>query len=388
MKDDEYCKTIAKSAKNWRRQNIFALQEIDRMANTVHPAHISMLRDLEKSMVGFRIMQEQIRALSASIPRIEPILGQTIREANLQMSDVLMSLRPYQDFTIRLQEDQRRWAESLKASIGALSQVTGIATIIGRDFSLIANSALFAQQSVARINFQAIDEAAKIGDHSREALYQPLREMADSYHSLWSAFRIDSQMIFSVPSMVITIPSIEMYLATHQAEVSTTKAEIMPDEEKFLAQIEPNKQHMYKIIASIDERLIPLYEGAINAIESDNVDHVRHATTSLRELFTQILLKLAPDEAFFDWDKDNSYQNNGRPTRKGRLLYISRNINYDSFTTFVDRDVSVALSFLDLLQKGTHAIEKPYDERQMKALLIRFEHLIDFIIRISRDAQR
>ena len=137
MKDDEYYKTIAKFAENWRRQNLFALQEIDRMANTVQPAHISMLRNLEMSMVDFKIMQKQIRALSASIPRIEPILGQTIREANLQMSDVLMSLRPYQDFTIRLQEDQRRWAESLKASIGALSQVTGIATIIGRDFSLI-----------------------------------------------------------------------------------------------------------------------------------------------------------------------------------------------------------------------------------------------------------
>ena len=185
--------------------------------------------------------------------------------------------------------------------------------------------------------------------------------------------------------MVITIPSIEMYLATHQVEVSTIEAEIMPDEEKFLAQIKPNKQHMHKIIASIDVRLIPLYEGAINAIASDNVDHVRHATISLRELFTQILLELAPDKAFFEWDKYKSYRNNGRPTRKGRLLYICRNINYDSFTTFVDRDVSVALSFLDLLQKGTHAIEKPYDKRQMKALLIRFEHLIDFIIRISRD---
>ena len=233
MKDDEYYKIIAKTAENWRRQNIFAVQDIARMVNTVQPAHISMLRDLEKSMVDFRTMQEQIRALSASIPRIELTIGQTIREANLQMSDVLVSLRPYQDFAIRLQGDQRRWAESLKASIGASSQVTGIATMIGRDFSLIANSALFAQQSVTRINFQAIEEAAKIGDHAREALYQPLREMADSYHSLWSAFRIDSQMIFSVPSMVITIPSIEMYLATHQAEVSTIEAEIMIDEEKF-----------------------------------------------------------------------------------------------------------------------------------------------------------
>ncbi|MCK4828860.1 hypothetical protein KA005_74740 [bacterium] len=117
MKDDEYYKTITKAAENWRRQNIFALQEIGRIPNTVQPAHISMLRDLDKSMVGFGIMQEQIRTLSASIPRIEPALGQSIREANLKMSAVLVSLKPYQDFARRLQEDQRRWAESLKASI-------------------------------------------------------------------------------------------------------------------------------------------------------------------------------------------------------------------------------------------------------------------------------
>lgn len=142
---------------------------------------------------------------------------------------------------------------------------------------------------------------------------------------------------------------------------------------------------MHKTIAAIDEGLIPFYEGAITAIASDNVDRVRHATISLRELFTQILHKLAPDEAFFEWNHDNSNLYNGRPTRKGRLLYICRTINYDPFTTFVDRDISVALMFLDLLQKGTHTIEKPYDERQMKALLIRFECLIDFIIRMSRD---
>lgn len=384
MKDDEYYKTISKTAENWRRQNIFALQEIGHVANTVQPA-VNMLRDLERSMVDFRSMQEQIRALSTSIPRSDPIIGLTIRDANLQISDVLVSLRPYQDFTIRLQEDQRKWAESLKASIGTLSQVTGIATIIERDFSLIANSTIFAQQSVARINLQAIEDVVKIENHVREVLYQPLREMADSYHSLWSAFRIDSQMIFSVPSMVITMPSVEMYLATHQTEVSIVEAEIMADEEQFLAQIELNKPHMDKIITSVDERLIPLYQGAINAIASDNIDNVRHATTSLRELVTQILHKLAPDEDFFDWDKDNLYRYDGRPTRKGRLLYICRNINSDSFATFVDRDVAGALSFLDLLQKGTHAIEKPYDERQMKALLIRFEHLIDFIIRISED---
>lgn len=385
MRDDEYYKAIAKTAENWRRQNIFALQEIARGATRVQPAYISMLRDLEKSMVGFRTMQEQIRSLGASIPRIEPALGQSIREANLQMSAVLASLKPYQDFAKRLQEDQRRWAESLKASIGALSQVAGVAAMIRRDFLLMASSALFAQQSVARINFEAIGVVAKIADHMRAALCQPLLEMADSYCFLWDAFRVDSQKFFSVPLVVTKAPSIEMYVAVHQAEVSTIETEVLPEEEEFLAEIEPSVQHMRELIASIDVQLLPLYEGAIDAIASNNVDRVRHATTSLRELFTHMLHKLAPDDAFFKWNQDESNLYNGRPKRKGRLLYICRKINYGPFTTFVDWDISAALMFLDFLQRGTHAIEKPYDERQMKALLIRMECLLDFIIRISRD---
>ncbi len=385
MRGDEYYKAIAKAAEDWRRQNIFVFQEIARVAKTVQPAYISMLRDLEKSMVGFRTMQEQIRTLSASIPRIEPALGQSIREANLKMSAVLVSLKPYQDFARRLQEDQRRWAESLKASIGALSQVPGIAAMIRRDFSVMASSALFAQQSVARINFQAIGEVAKIADYMRAALCQPLLEMADSYRSLWDAFRVGSQKLFSVPLVVTKTPSIEMYLAVHQAEVSTIEAEVLPEEEEFLTEIEPSVQHIRGLIASIDVQLLPLYQGAIDAIASNNVDRVRHATTSLRELFTHILHKLAPDDTFFRWNQDESNLYNGRPTRKGRLLYICRNISYGPFITFVDRDISAALMFLDLLQKGTHAIEKPYDERQMKALLIRMECLLDFIIRISQD---
>jgi len=385
MKDDEYYNAIAKAAGDWRRQNISGLQEIARVAKTIQLPYVSMLKDLERSMGHFRTMQEQICSLSASIRPIEFALGRNVREANLQMSAVLVSLRPYQDIVKQIQEDQRRWAQSLRVSIGVLSQAAGIAAAIRRDFSLMASAALFAQQSVARINFQALGEVAKIADHARADLCQPLLEMADSYRSLWDMFRTDSQKLFSVPLVVSKAPSIEIYLAAHQAEMSTIEAEVLPEEEGFLAEIEPSVQHMYEVIASIDERLIPLYEGASNAIASNNVDRARHATTSLRELFTQILHKLAPDKAFFEWNQDESNLDDGRPTRKGRLLYLCRKVNYDTFTTFIDRDIKAALTFLDLLNKGTHEIEKPYNERQLKALLIRMECLLDFIIRISWD---
>ena len=166
--------------------------------------------------------------------------------------------------------------------------------------------------------------------------------------------------------------------------MSTIEVKVLPDDEEFLTEIEPSVQHMVDVIASIDVQLLPMYQGAIDAITSNNVDHVRHATTSLRELFTQILHKLAPDEAFFKWNQDELNLYNGRPTRKGRLLYICRNINCDPFKAFVDQDILAALAFLDLVQKGTHAKKKPFNERQLKALLIRMESLLDFIIRTSQ----
>lgn len=385
MQDDEYYKAIAKVAEDWRRQNAFTLQKIARMDKTIQPAYIRMLKDLESSMVGFKGMQEQIRALSESIRPIKSALELNVLKANLQMSAVLVSLKPYEDIAKQFQEDQRRWAESLRASIGALSQPVDIATALRRDFSLMMSSTLFAQQLVARINFRAIGEAINIAHHLRAALYQPLIEMANSYRHLWDTFRINFQRVFSVPLVVTKAPSSEMYLAAHQAVVSTKEAEVLPEEEEFLAEIEPSKQYMRELFASIDVKLLPLYQGAIDAIASRNIDKVRHATISLRELFTHILHKLAPDGAFFEWNEDESNLSNGRPTREGRIIYICRNINYGAFITFVQRDISAAVAFLDLLQKGTHAIEKPYDDRQLKALLIRIECLLDFIIRISRD---
>jgi len=384
MRDDEYYKAIAKVAEDWRRQNAFTLQKIARMAKTIQPAYIRMVKDLESSVVGFRTMQEQIRALSDSIRPIKSALEQNILKANLQMSAVLVSLKPYQDIAKQLQEDQHRWAESLRACIGALSQPADIAMALRQDFSLMMSSTLFAQQSVACINFRAIGETINIAHHLRAALYQPLIEMANSYRHLWDTFRINFQRVFSVPLVVTKAPSSEMYLAAHQAVVSTKEAEVSPGEEEFLAEIEPSKQYIRELFASIDVKLLPLYEGAIDAIASNNVDKVRHVTISLRELFTHILHKLAPNEAFFEWNEDESNLSNGRPTRKGRIIYICRNINYDAFTTFIERDISAAIAFLDLLAKGTHAIEKPYDDRQLKALLIRMECLLDLIIRISR----
>ena len=48
-------------------------------------------------------------------------------------------------------------------------------------------------------------------------------------------------------------------------------------------------------LASFDSRLLALINGARQSLESDNPDRARHVTTSVRELFMQLLHGLAPD---------------------------------------------------------------------------------------------
>ena len=342
------------------------LQEMARLLKMTRPPSIPMLSDLERSIGG---IQEQVRLASASIHHIESTLGRTIREANLQMSSMLPLLKPCQDIAKQIQEERYRVNKHLRSSIGGVSQML--------------RSALLAQQSVANINLKAegaISEAVNIMRN------EPLIKMANSYRHLWDTLTINLQGLSAVPLVVTKKPSIEMYLATHQAEVSTIEGEILPEEEKFLSEIEPADQHMHKLITSVDEHLLPMYQGAIAASKSHNDDYVRHVAISLRELFTHILHKLAPDEVFFKWNQDESnIGKEGRPTRKGRLRYICRKINYGEFNTFVEQDISTALSFLNLLQKGSHAIQKPYSKRQLRALFIRAKCLLGFIIEISRD---
>jgi ABC-type multidrug transport system fused ATPase/permease subunit len=385
MRADEYYKQVSKIVENWRIQNVIGLDNMTTVARALQSTNIGILKELERSMEGFRAIQKQICALDSKLRPVEFGLGRHICEANLHLSEALESLKPYKDFVKQIYEDQSRWSDSFKVSIGAASQMAGISAAIKRDFSLVANASLFAQQSFVRINYQAIGMVTKISDYARWALSKPLAEMANSYRSLWETISRDSEKLCSVPLVITKAPSIEIYLAAHQVEVSTTKAKVLREEEEFLIEIEPSAKHVREMITSVDEKLVPLYDGAINAIVSHNVDRNRHAITSLRELFTHMLHKLAPDEEFSIWNHDPSNIQNGRPTRKGRLLYICRKINFGEFTTFVEQDISAVLSFLDLLQKGTHAIEKLYGERQMKALLIRMECLLDFIIRISQE---
>src|SRR3972149_6300750 len=147
--------------------------------------------------------------------------------------------------------------------------------------------------------------------------------------------------------------------------------------------IVPKEHSLEDWLHKLEPGLVNLLRGAREALISSNADRARHVATSIRELFTHVLHRLAPDENIRAWTTDALYYNNGRPTRRARLLYINKEINLELFSEFVDADVNAVLTLIDALQLGTHDIRSQLTDRQLRALVDRMESLLLFLFRLN-----
>lgn len=383
---DQYSMELAKAVRGWEELNttVFTAAAAKAARDTI-PIHATMLKALEQSMQSFKDTQTQIGSIAVSAAFASPSLANVIREASISASLVLASMRPYNSLVEQLIKDQPRWAQSLKDSITGPYLIAGIEGLVTGNFSLVAECALRTQLSLARIDATRLARLVASSGGVFESFQHALTDAAKSYRNFWNALRVNQELFLSFPTTATQCPTTEMYLAAHQAEVLTSDADVLPEDEKLLVKLQPLQPAFRDILASVDVDLLKLYEGAREAISSKNPDRVRHASISLRELITHIIHKLAPDHELLEWNRDASNLKDGRPTRKGRLLFICKGINNGPFTEFVHKDVSAALAFFDVFQNLTHVIESSCSEKQMDALLIRTEALLWYLIKVSQE---
>jgi hypothetical protein len=127
-----------------------------------------------------------------------------------------------------------------------------------------------------------------------------------------------------------------------------------------------------------------LWSGANAAVKSQNPDKARHALVSARELATQVLHLLAPDQAVHHWSQSKDfYDEKGRPTRRARLFYTCRNVNSEPLKDFVEKDISSVLALFDVFQTGTHGIDSNFSDKQLKMIFRRAESALCSLIEIS-----
>ena len=77
--------------------------------------------------------------------------------------------------------------------------------------------------------------------------------------------------------------------------------------------------------------------------------------SSLRELSTHVLHRLAPDNLVLPITPPTDLHE-GRPTRKARLRYIFTETVGPEMTAFFEADMKAAVELLELLNAGTHRL--------------------------------
>lgn len=183
------------------------------------------------------------------------------------------------------------------------------------------------------------------------------------------------------------VPLIAKYCPLEYSLELDVLERISVDEEKAEATESKGLPTIDEEIASFDGKMLNLINGARQSLKSDNPDRARHVTTSVRELFTQILHGLAPDAEIKTWTNDAEHFHDNRPTRRARLLYICRNFSCDPLTKFVEDDIRAVLTLIDSLNAGTHVVESKLTTFQLQAIVYRMEALALFLLKISRGEQ-
>jgi hypothetical protein len=232
---------------------------------------------------------------------------------------------------------------------------------------------------------ERLDLALSISDEVKNSLMGTFVDFSRSYQNLWqSRESLPSNMLSSSPAL-FRLPAVEYYNGAILTKRLTGEEETDEDRETQDGIVLETREVLNEFLSTLNPKLIAMRDGARQALNSTNPDRVRHFSISLRELFTQVLDQLAPDHEVKEWTSLPEHYHNGNPKRKTRLLYICRFINQKPLVRFVEKDIDAAVEFMNLFQRGTHAVDAQYTPAQLTALEVRMDSTLRFIFEVSKQ---
>jgi hypothetical protein len=248
---------------------------------------------------------------------------------------------------------------------------------------------LFAEKSLSTFKWKDVGQIIRISDSVKGLISNSFLDLAKDYSGLLKSFSDRPTSFIELgPTLTKTIP-IEYYSGANFLEVISVNEDINISEELIKNEIQYENEYSLNLyLPEIDSGFIKMWKGAIETYNSKNSDRVRQFSVSIRELFTHLMHRLAPDEEIKKWTSESSFYFEGKPTRKARLYYICRNISNNSFNKFVEKDIQATLEFINIFQEGTHSIESSYTPQQLIAIKSKAETTLKFLLEIEFSVNR
>jgi len=327
---------------------------------------------------------DTVNSLKNILPQdvLESPIVNLARQANLAISElsIFPKLESIFKGTTEISDIWKKQISPMSQSIA--SSLLGIQSQIAQ----ISKISLLAEKSLIGINLNNIGALVSAPSQLLDLIIDKQILFSESYFSLFSS--LCKQNFLSYSPVVTTLPPIEFFynnrfLKAISVYRKDTNEEIALDTELT----KETSDELETILCELDPSLIKLWRGATESLNSRNPDAVRHFAISLRELLTHVIHMLAPDNEVKNWSNLPEHFKNNRPTRRARLLYICREINYDPFSKFLRKDIDTILTSIDIIQEGAHAIDPPLTSLQLKALKNRIESTIRFLVKTWKESR-
>jgi len=255
--------------------------------------------------------------------------------------------------------------------------------------SMATEYSLYTEKSLSSFPWVDIGQRIGLSDVSKGLISESFLGMSTGYSDLTKSFEINPVSYVELSPALVKHAPVEYYTSANLLEVISTDQDITTEEDSLNNEIQyENEYSLNTYLPRVHSGLLTMWQGAIETVNSNNSDKVRQVSTSLRELFTHVMHKLAPDDEVKIWTTDESFYHDGKPTRKARLHYICRNISNEPFNVFVEKDIQSTLELINVFQGGTHSIESGITPQQLIAIKSKAESALKFLLEIEFKANR
>jgi hypothetical protein len=165
-------------------------------------------------------------------------------------------------------------------------------------YSDVAELSLIAQEHVRHLNWDKIGCTIGMSPELISPAASTFSKLLKSYGHLFQSFQEAEYKMASFPPFISKLPPVEIITGSDfLLTISRGGWEQSPQEvEEIKTQlIEDIEFSLEDLLVRLNEGLIPLWQGAKEALKSYNPDRSRHIIVSLRELVTYVLHQTAPD---------------------------------------------------------------------------------------------
>ncbi|MDE0514625.1 MAG: hypothetical protein OXI88_22940 [Gammaproteobacteria bacterium] len=361
------------------------MEAIDRLTK---PPSIDFFDQIERIL-------EPIRQLE--ITRTSELAGVADRLSNIQNAN-----RHLQGI-LRQSVATSRIADSLNAAHQSwLDRVKHVSDDLERFSRLQAHSRLTlcdtslqlaaTNRLMAKSDFGAISNCFQIKTSVIFDLENSIAQTTESYGRLADSLK-DISDITRLPAFVLPGATREIYdteITLESLSSSDKSDEDDTDQEiQLFTGVEYETPSCLALLQQVDPELVRLYIGANQALISNNADRARHIVSSLRELCNRVLWRLAPDDLVSAWIVRNKMKkellNEGRPTRRARILYICREIDNEPLSDFLTHDTKAFVKLIELFNQQVHKLQAGLTDEQLRAIFYRTESGLKYILQICLE---